>query len=150
KISFFPENSTDPFAPVCGTIVLRDSAFAKSKYCKNNFNNIGYAFIVLVELTVVNQWHIIATGFSLVTHPAAKLYFILFHVVVVIMIINIFVAFILEAFFVEYSLERSEVETTIETKIQELGMAVQEEDHLSGNLADMENCENDTGAFGET
>lgn len=40
--------------------------------------------------------------------------------------ISIFVAFILEAFFVEYSLERSEVETTIEKKIQELGMAVQE------------------------
>ncbi|KAM5164486.1 two pore channel protein 2-like [Mantella aurantiaca] len=150
KIRFFPENSTDPYALECGAKVLKDSAFAKSKYCKNNFNNIGFAFIVLVELTVVNQWHIIATGFSLVTHPAAKIYFITFHVVVVIMIINIFVAFILEAFFVEYSLERSEVETTIETKIQELGMAVQEEDDLSGNLVDnLENCENDTGAFGE-
>ncbi|XP_018428489.1 PREDICTED: two pore calcium channel protein 1-like [Nanorana parkeri] len=150
KIRFFPENSTDPYALECGAKALKDSAFAKSKYCKNNFNNIGYTFIVLVELTVVNQWHIIATGFSLVTHPAAKIYFMMFHVVIVIMIINIFVAFILEAFFVEYSLERSEVETTIERKIQELGMGVQEDDHLSGNLVDnMENGENDTGTFGE-
>ncbi|KAG8444087.1 hypothetical protein GDO86_009319 [Hymenochirus boettgeri] len=150
KIRFFPENSTDPFAAECGTPALTDSAFAKSKYCKNNFNHFGSAFIVLVELTVVNQWHVMATGFSLVTHPAAKLYFIAFHVVIVIMIINIFVAFILEAFFVEYSLEKSEVETAIEKKIQELGMAVQE-DMPAGNLVEnMENCENDNGTFGET
>lgn len=39
---------------------------------------------------------------------------------------SIFVSFILEAFFVEYSLEKSEVETAIEQKIQELGMGVHE------------------------
>uniref|UniRef100_A0A8C5QY08 Ion transport domain-containing protein n=1 Tax=Leptobrachium leishanense TaxID=445787 RepID=A0A8C5QY08_9ANUR len=151
KIKFFPENSTDPLAKSCGAIALRDSSFAKSKYCRNNFNDIGSAFIVLVELTVVNQWHVLATGFSLVTHPVAKLYFIAFHVVIVIMIINIFVAFILEAFFVEYSLEKSEVETAIEKKIQELDMAVQEEDLNSGNLVNnMENCENGVGYFGDT
>ncbi|KAM3931569.1 two pore channel protein 2-like [Leptodactylus fuscus] len=150
KIRFFPENSTEPFAKSCGAEVLKDSSFALSKYCKNNFNNLGSAFIVLVELTVVNQWHVIATGFALVTHQAAKLYFIAFHVVVVIMIINIFVAFILEAFFVEYSLEKSEVETAIEKKIQELGMAVQEGEIPTGNLMDnMDNCENDLGEFGE-
>ncbi|KAM4770911.1 uncharacterized protein WCC33_002687 [Rhinophrynus dorsalis] len=150
KIRFFPENSTDPFAQECGAPALKDSAFAKSKYCRNNFNDLGSAFVVLVELTVVNQWHVLAAGFSVVTHPAAKLYFLAFHVVIVIMIINIFVAFILEAFFVEYSLEKSEVETVIEKKIQELGMAVQEGEIPSGNLVDnMENCENDVGGFGD-
>ncbi|XP_073528630.1 two pore channel protein 2-like [Phyllobates terribilis] len=150
KIRFFPENSTDPYAKECGAKALRDSSFAKSKYCKNNFNDLGSAFVVLVELTVVNQWHVLATGFALVTHPTAKLYFIAFHVVIVIMIINIFVAFILEAFFVEYSLEKSEVETAIEKKIQELGMAVQEEDIPGRNLVDnMDNCENDLGGFDE-
>ncbi|KAM8945491.1 two pore channel protein 2-like [Pelodytes ibericus] len=151
KIRFFPANSTDPLAQDCGSFALRGSAFAKSKYCRNNFNDIGSTFVVLVELTVVNQWHVLATGFSLVTHPAAKLYFIAFHVVIVIMIINIFVAFILEAFFVEYSLEKSEVETAIEKKIQELGMAVQDgEDPPSNLVNNMENCENDLGHFGET
>ncbi|XP_063299735.1 two pore calcium channel protein 1-like [Pelobates fuscus] len=151
KIRFFPVNSTDPLAHSCGAAVLKDSVFARSKYCRNNFNDIASSFIVLVELTVVNQWHVLATGFSLVTHPAAKLYFIAFHVVIVIMIINIFVAFILEAFFVEYSLEKSEVETAIEKKIQELGMAVQEEDLSSGNLVDnMEHGENNISHFGDT
>lgn len=150
KIRFFPENSTEPFAQECGAEALRDSSFAKSKYCKNNFNDLGSAFVVLVELTVVNQWHVLATGFALVTHPAAKLFFIAFHVVIVIMIINIFVAFILEAFFVEYSLEKSEVETAIEKKIQELGMAVQEGDISTGNLVDnMDNCETDLGGYSD-
>lgn len=39
---------------------------------------------------------------------------------------SILIAFILEAFFVEYSLEKSEVETAIERKIQELGVGIQE------------------------
>ncbi|CAM4652963.1 unnamed protein product [Lepidochelys kempii] len=79
-------------------------------------------------------------------NEAAKLYFIAFHVVVVIMIINILIAFILEAFFVEYSLEKSEVETAIERKIQELGVGIQEEELRDGKLIDnMETNENDLG-----
>lgn len=146
KITFFEENSKDPQAEYCGNPALRDSAFARSKYCRNNFNDLGSAFIVLLELTVVNQWHVIASGFALVTHPAAKLYFIAFHVVVVIIIINIFVAFILEAFFVEYSVEKSEVETAIEKKIQELGVGIQEEDvHEETLVHNMETHENEVG-----
>ncbi|XP_030051782.1 two pore calcium channel protein 1 isoform X2 [Microcaecilia unicolor] len=88
KIQFFEENSTAPYSQECGNPALKDSAFSKSKYCKNNFNHIASSFIVLVELTVVNQWHVLASGFAQVTHEAAKLYFIAFHVVIVIMIIK--------------------------------------------------------------
>ncbi|KFP09608.1 Two pore calcium channel protein 2, partial [Egretta garzetta] len=125
KIQFFPANSNAPHALECGNPALKDSLFARGKYCKNNFNNFASSFIVLMELTVVNQWHDIlffANGFANVTVQPAKLYFIAFHIVMVIIIVNIFVSFILEAFFVEYSLEKSEVETAIEQKIQELGM----------------------------
>ncbi|XP_077192068.1 two pore calcium channel protein 1-like [Paroedura picta] len=146
KVQFFAGNTTAQHASYCGNPALKDSVFAHSKYCKNNFNNVVSSFIVLMELTVVNQWHVLASGFALVTHEAAKLYFITFHIVVVIMIINIFVAFILEAFFVEYSLEKSEVETAIEKKIQELGVGIQEEELLNGNLINnMETSENDLG-----
>ncbi|XP_069462951.1 two pore calcium channel protein 1-like [Ambystoma mexicanum] len=150
KVRFFDENSTDPRAEYCGNLALRDSVFAKSKYCRNNFNDVGSAFIVLLELTVVNQWHVIASGFALVTHQVAKLYFIALHVVVVIIIINIFVAFILEAFFVEYSVEKSEVETVIEKKIHELGVGIQEEDVPDVTLVhNMETNENEIGAVEE-
>ncbi|XP_032099586.1 two pore calcium channel protein 2-like isoform X2 [Sapajus apella] len=136
KVQFFDPNFTAPDALVCGNPALQGSAFARGRYCKNNFNDLASAFTVLTELTVVNQWHVLANGFALVTHQAAKLYFILFHIVVVILIVNIFIAFVLEAFFVAYSLEKSEVETAIEKKIQELGVGIQEEELQDGKLTD--------------
>ncbi|XP_044628808.2 two pore channel protein 2-like [Equus asinus] len=136
KVQFFDPNFTAPDALVCGNPALKDSAFARNRYCKNNFNDLASAFILLMELTVVNQWHVLAGGFALVTHQAAKLYFVGFHIVVVILIVNIFIAFILEAFFVAYSLEKSEVETAIEKKIQELGVGIQEEAVQDGKLVD--------------
>ncbi|XP_043913194.1 two pore calcium channel protein 1-like [Protopterus annectens] len=144
RIHFYGPNSTDPAAKYCGSTALNNSVFANLGYCKNNFNNIISSFIVLVELTVVNQWHVITIGFEMVTHPASRIYFFVFHIVVVILIINIFIAFILEAFFVEYSLDRSEVETTIEKKIQEQGVGIPEEELTKGSLVeDMETSEND-------
>nr|XP_006116320.1 two pore calcium channel protein 1-like [Pelodiscus sinensis] len=146
KIQFFNMNSTAPLALVCGNPALKDSQFAQGKYCVNNFNDLLSSFIVLTELTVVNQWHTLANGFVLVTHQAAKLYFMAFHIVVVIMIVNIFTAFILEAFYVEYSLEKSDVESAIERKIQELGVGIQEEELCDGKLIDnMETNEHDLG-----
>lgn len=137
KVQFFDPNFTTPNALVCGNPALKDSAFARDRYCKNNFNDLASSFIVLMELTVVNQWHdilsekasdprgcllpgvgrgggalrgtsrslqgtcraprrfgslaaclLLAGGFALVTHQAAKLYFIGFHVVVVILIVK--------------------------------------------------------------
>lgn len=41
----------------CGNEKLQDSDFWRDHYCNNNFNDIIHAFIVLFELTVVNQWH---------------------------------------------------------------------------------------------
>ncbi|XP_008939639.1 PREDICTED: two pore calcium channel protein 1-like, partial [Merops nubicus] len=146
KIQFFPANSNAPHALECGNPALKDSLFARGKYCKNNFNNFASSFIVLMELTVVNQWHVFANGFASVTAPPAKLFFIAFHIVMVIIIVNIFVSFILEAFFVEYSLEKSEVETAIEQKIQELGMGVQEDELRDEQLLEnMESAEHDLG-----
>ncbi|NXS70671.1 TPC1 protein, partial [Pandion haliaetus] len=163
KIQFFPASSNAPHALECGNPALKDSLFARGKYCKNNFNNFASSFIVLMELTVVNQWHdilsllpltpmiLFANGFANVTVQPAKLYFIAFHIVMVIIIVNIFVSFILEAFFVEYSLEKSEVETAIEQKIQELGMGVQEGELQHEQLLDnMESAEHDLEGEGGT
>uniref|UniRef100_A0A8C7BHB2 Ion transport domain-containing protein n=1 Tax=Neovison vison TaxID=452646 RepID=A0A8C7BHB2_NEOVI len=149
KVRFFDPNFTTPDALMCGNPALKDSAFARDRYCKNNFNDLASSFIVLMELTVVNQCcALLADGFALVTHQAARLYFISFHVVVVILIINIFIAFILEAFFVAYSLEKSEVETAIERKIQELGVGIQEEEMHDGKLVDNTDAK-DSGFSGD-
>ncbi|XP_059186453.1 two pore segment channel 3 [Centropristis striata] len=144
KVSYV-SGSSDPAQAFCWNPRLNNTAFAKLNYCKNNFNNVVSSFILLVELTVVNQWHVISSGFASVTHPTAKLFFIFFHIVVVIVIINIFVAFVLEAFFVEYSVEKSDLQTSLERKIEELELAVAQE-KLEDNLVNaMETPDSEQG-----
>ncbi|XP_051237237.1 two pore segment channel 3 isoform X2 [Dicentrarchus labrax] len=146
KVKFFEEDSTDPDKAFCGNTDLKGTAFAQLNYCKNNFNNVVSSFILLVELTVVNQWHVLSSGFVAVTHVSARIFFILFHIMVVIIIINIFVAFVLEAFFVEYSVDKSDLQTSLERKIEELELAVEQE-KLEDNLVNaMETIDNDQGA----
>lgn len=145
KVKFFEEDSSDPDKAYCGNPLLKGTAFAQLNYCKNNFNNVVSSFILLVELTVVNQWHALSNGFVSVTHMAARIFFVLFHIVVVIIIINIFVAFVLEAFFVEYSVDKSDLQTSLERKIEELQLAVAQE-KLDDNLVNaMETIDNEQG-----
>ncbi|XP_019905065.2 two pore calcium channel protein 1 [Esox lucius] len=124
KIHFFDVKSTHPDKAFCGNPLLKNSSFAKHNYCKNNFNNVISSFILLLELTVVNQWHVLASGFTAVTHVSARIFFVLFHIVIVIIIINIFIAFVLEAFFVEYTMEKSDLQSSLEKKIKELELGI--------------------------
>lgn len=62
KVKFYAEDSGDPAKEYCGNPLLKGTAFAQLNYCKNNFNNVVSSFILLVELTVVNQWHDILSG----------------------------------------------------------------------------------------
>ncbi|KAI4901767.1 hypothetical protein NFI96_001091 [Prochilodus magdalenae] len=158
KVQFFEPDSEDPAREYCGNPLLKGSAFARNNYCKNNFNDVVSSFILLLELTVVNQWHdilhrirgfghnsgstpllwsepilafldsssLLTGGFTAVTHLSARIFFVLFHIVVVIIIINIFVAFILEAFFVEYMVEKTDLQTSLEKKIEELNLCVEQ------------------------
>ncbi|XP_030627734.1 two pore segment channel 3 [Chanos chanos] len=145
KIKFFEANSMDPGQEYCGNPLLKGTTFAALKYCKNNFNNVVNSFITLLELTVVNQWHVLTSGFTAVTHVSSRIFFVLFHIVVVIIIINIFIAFVLEAFFLEYTVAKSDLQTSLEKKIEELELGV-EQDGLDGNLVEsMETRDNDLG-----
>ncbi|XP_054866317.1 two pore segment channel 3 isoform X2 [Amphiprion ocellaris] len=144
KVKFY-EDTSDPAKAYCGNPLLKGTAFAQLNYCKNNFNNVVSSFILLVELTVVNQWHVLSSGFATVTHMSARIFFVIFHIMVVIVIINIFVAFVLEAFFVEYSVDKSDLQTSLEKKIEELELAVAQE-KLEDNLVNaMETIDNDLG-----
>ncbi|XP_048843367.1 two pore segment channel 3 isoform X2 [Brienomyrus brachyistius] len=149
KIQFFENGALKPGHEFCGNPLLNGSAFAKNNYCRNNFNNVISSFILLFELTVVNQWHVLASGFTTVTSNAARIYFVVFHIVVVIIIINIFVAFVLEAFFVEYNVSTSGLQTSLEKKIKELELGI-DQDQLEGNLIEnLETNDNDLGPSGE-
>ncbi|KAK6300229.1 hypothetical protein J4Q44_G00283270 [Coregonus suidteri] len=93
---------------------------------------------------------LLSSGFTTVTHISARMFFVLFHIVVVIIIINIFIAFVLEAFFVEYTVDRSNLQSSLEKKIEELELGVKQE-KLDGNLVDaMETNDNDMGTSEST
>ena len=55
----------------------------------------------------------------LVTIPAAKVYFVVFHIVVVLVIMNIFIAFVLEAFVLEMEMSNTEIEDMLLSKLDD-------------------------------
>jgi len=108
----------------CGNELLNNTEFAIKGYCKNNFNDLSKSFVLLFELMVVNQWHVLSEGFVKVTNKAARLYFISFHLIVVIILVNIFTAFVLEAFILEFTVEKSKLQDNIERKIKSMGLNI--------------------------
>ena len=47
----------DEMDQICNNLKLNNSEFARDQYCSNNFNDLLHSFVILIELTVVNQWH---------------------------------------------------------------------------------------------
>lgn len=66
-------------------------------YYLNTFDNIATSFVTLFELTVVNNWFVLMTGYATVVHPLSRIYFILFYLTTMI-VLTIVVASVLEAF----------------------------------------------------
>ncbi|XP_071079972.1 two pore calcium channel protein 1-like [Haliotis cracherodii] len=127
KIQYFGYNESMQLENhrYCGNPALKGSLFYKSQYCSNNFNDLLKSIVLLFELTVVNQWHVLTSGFVLVTNKAARIYFFLFHLTCVVLVLNIFTAFILEAFILEYSLQKvPKLESQVEAKIKEMGLGI--------------------------
>ncbi|KAM7448887.1 Ion transport protein [Porites harrisoni] len=67
---------------------------------------------------------VITQGYVRVTNKFARIYFLSFYLFCVIVVLNIFVAFILEAFMLEYSFTHGKIETVFNKKIQEKGIGV--------------------------
>ena len=87
-IKYYGYDETDPLEMYCGNPLLQGSEFYTKRYCSNNFNNILSSMVVLFELMVVNQWHIITSGYVLVTNKGARVYFISFHLLCVIILLK--------------------------------------------------------------
>ncbi|XP_053324826.1 two pore channel protein 1 [Spea bombifrons] len=66
-------------------------------YYLNNFDNILNSFVTLFELMVVNNWYIIMEGVTSQTSHWARLFFMVFYIVTMV-VITIIVACILDAF----------------------------------------------------
>jgi len=91
---------------------LKSTEFAQDDYYVNNFNDYASAMVTLFELLAVNKWYVIMDGVVAATSKEFRLYFISFYCIAVVMVLNLVVAFILEAFFekeMEHDLSRDEV-----------------------------------------
>ena len=74
--------------------------FATADYYVNNFNDYGSSMVTLFELLAVNHWNVIMDGVVAVAGSHYyRIYFVSFYAVAVVMVLNLVVAFILEAFF---------------------------------------------------
>ena len=127
KIKYFGYNENLAVAQkYCGNPKLQSSDFFHDHYCSNNFNDLLASFVTLFELMAVNQWHVLAKGHVLVTTKAARIYFFSFHFLCVTLILNIFSAFVIEAFILEYSVTSEKGQqplSTLNRRIAALGLA---------------------------
>lgn len=78
------------------------SSYGQADYKVNNFNDIGMGMVTLFELLVVNNWFMIADGFSAACGPGARAYFVAFWAFGVLVGLNLFLSTIIEAFTTEY------------------------------------------------
>lgn len=114
-------NSTDPDG----------AAFGQAGYYANNFNDFASALVTLFELMVVNNWFVIMNGVTVVSHKYAPLYFISFWMITVMVVMNLVVAFVLEAFFEK----TSENDTKAALALQEVGRDSARNSRASGVAA---------------
>ena len=83
--------------------LLSHTTFAQNNYFANNFNDMFSSFITLFELLVVNNWYVIADGHVLVTSKNARMFFLAFYFVGVVLMLNLVVAHILVRYIENFS-----------------------------------------------
>ena len=100
--------SRDPNNP--DALLLADSLFASSNYWGNNFNDMVSAMNVMFNLLVVNNWTECYAGFEAVAQNQwPRLYFLAFFLVGVVLANNLVIAFVINAFIVEWNLRQEEM-----------------------------------------
>jgi len=78
--------------------------YANNNYWENNFNDVAHGLVVLFEIMIVNNWNLILEGFIVAANNTAyRLYFVCFYAVSVLILINVCVALVLDAFITKYS-----------------------------------------------
>jgi two pore calcium channel protein len=88
----------DPTNPLSTAIL--DNDFSDNDYWANNFNDMMSGMNVLFNLLVINNWTNCEIGFEAVTGGKwVRLYFLGFYIFGVILINNLVIAFIINAFF---------------------------------------------------
>ncbi|CAE7642504.1 TPC1 [Symbiodinium sp. CCMP2592] len=92
--------STDPGNPYHEAVAA--SSFGQAGYWASNFNDFGMGVMTLFELLVGNNWTIICDGFTAAAGVWARSFFVIFHILGVLVGLNLLVSFIIGGFVEEY------------------------------------------------
>ncbi|XP_010260191.1 PREDICTED: two pore calcium channel protein 1B-like [Nelumbo nucifera] len=94
-----------------GNSDLDGTDLAENDYLLFNFNDYPNGMVTLFNLLVMGNWQVWMQGYKELTGTSWTLvYFISFYLITVLLILNLVVAFVLEAFFTEMELETSKPE----------------------------------------
>lgn len=122
-----PLNYNYTLNTTCNNKYLLNSEFVKWHYCTFNFNSPLDSFLLLFIITVGNNWHIFTDGYVIVTTRWSKLFFIIIHWICVLLVLNVVLAFIIEAFLIEYDSQQSKFELYINERLNDLEMNAENE-----------------------
>ncbi|KAL2981278.1 hypothetical protein AAZX31_13G279600 [Glycine max] len=92
-----------------GNPELELTALAENDYLVFNFNDYPNGIVTLFNFLVTATWDEVMTSYKELTGTSwTYLYFISFYLITVLLLLNLIIAFVLEAFFAEMELESSE------------------------------------------
>ncbi|KAH1218658.1 Two pore calcium channel protein 1 [Glycine max] len=90
-------------------VVLGVSFLTENSYLVFNFNDYPNGIVTLFNFLVTATWDEVMTSYKELTGTSwTYLYFISFYLITVLLLLNLIIAFVLEAFFAEMELESSE------------------------------------------
>jgi hypothetical protein len=79
-------------------VQLNESSYVLNDYQNNNFDSLSNSFVTLFEQMVVNNWPIVMEGCIASTGYWSTLYFISFYLITVVTVMNVLIAFLLDAY----------------------------------------------------
>jgi len=103
--------SRDPNNPLSNELYGTD--FAENHYWGNNFNCMMSGMNVCFDLLVINNWTIMSDGIVAVTGSKySRFFFVVFHILGVIIVNNVVVAFVINSFITEWQQENSQTRSS--------------------------------------
>ena len=91
-------DTSGALVPAALVEALAESDFGTDGYYANSFNDLPSGILTLFELSVVNNWFVIADGYVAVRGKQARWFFVLYYMLGVVVALNIVVAFVLDAY----------------------------------------------------
>lgn len=104
-----------------GNTTLQTTGLYENDYLVHNFNDYPTGMVTLFELLVMGNWQVWLESFVTLSGSWwASIYFISFYALAILFLLNLVIAFVLEAFFAEMELSSSSIDPN-SSSIPELG-----------------------------